>query len=51
MKTLRIILILTIVTSFTQACKTLKLLEDNYEGKYTKDPEKIKAELKCEENN
>ena len=39
------------MNKFTEACKTLKLLEDNYEGKYTQDPEKIKAELNCEVSN
>ena len=38
------------MNKLTEACKTLKLLENNYEGKYTKDPEKIKAELNCEVN-
>ena len=35
-----------------ESCKTLTLLEQNYEGnKFTKDPEKIKDTLKCEVEN
>ena len=33
----------------TESCKTLTLLEQNYEGnKFTKDPEKIKDKLNCD---
>ena len=33
----------------TESCKTLTLLEQNYNNnKFTKDPEKIKDELNCD---
>ena len=36
----------------TEACKTLALLNQNYKGnKFTKDPEKIKSKLNCEDEN
>ncbi len=37
---------------FSEACKTLGILEKNYQGsKFTKDPEKIREKLKCEVEN
>ena len=35
-----------------EACKTLYLLEENYkDNKFAKDPEKIKVELNCQNDN
>ena len=37
------------MNKFSEACKTLSILNQNYKGnKFTKDPEKIKDTLECE---
>ncbi|MFL2543801.1 MAG: hypothetical protein ACJ0RC_04580 [Alphaproteobacteria bacterium] len=40
------------MNKFSEACKTLSILNQNYKGnKFTKDPEKIKDTLECEAEN
>jgi len=40
------------MNKFSEACKTLSILNKNYKGnKFTKDPEKIKDTLECEAEN
>ncbi len=40
------------MNKFSEACKTLSILNQNYQGnKFTKDPEKIKDNMECEVEN